>query len=202
MYGGVFLMINKLWFYMIAIAVAFAATGRRLEILTEEIFSSLSAAVELGIGLLGGMMLWCGVLKVAEKSGLVDKISDFIRPLMKLLFRGIPPKSAAMGAMIMNITSNMLGLGNAATPMGLKAMQELQQLNPRKDTATNAMCLFLVVNAAPIQILPATVLSLRASVGSSNPGIIILPAVASSFAAVSAGVITCKLLEKTCGGRA
>jgi len=187
---------------MIAIAVAFAVTGRRLEILTEEIFSSLSAAVELGIGLLGGMMLWCGVLKVAEKSGLADKISDFIRPLMKLLFRGIPPKSAAMGAMIMNITSNMLGLGNAATPMGLKAMQELQQLNPRKDTATNAMCLFLVVNAAPIQILPATVLSLRASVGSANPGIIILPAVASSFAAVSAGVITCKLLEKTCGGRA
>ena len=193
-------MINKLWFYMIAVAVAFAATGRRLEILTEEIFSSLSAAVELGIGLLGGMMLWCGVLKVAEKSGLVDKISDFIRPLMKLLFRGIPPKSSAMGAMIMNITSNMLGLGNAATPMGLKAMQELQQLNPRKDTATNAMCLFLVVNAAPIQILPATVLSLRASAGSANPGIIIFPAVASSFAAVSAGVITCKLLEKTYGG--
>jgi spore maturation protein A len=201
MYGGVFLMINKLWFYMIAVAVAFAATGRRLEILTEEIFSSLSAAVELGIGLLGGMMLWCGVLKVAEKSGLVDKISDFIRPLMKLLFRGIPPKSSAMGAMIMNITSNMLGLGNAATPMGLKAMQELQQLNPRKDTATNAMCLFLVVNAAPIQILPATVLSLRASVGSANPGIIILPAIVSSFAAVSAGVITCKLLEKIYGGR-
>jgi len=200
MYGGVFLMINKLWFYMMAIAVAFAVTGRRLEILTEEIFSSLSAAVELGIGLLGGMMLWCGVLKVAEKSGLVDKISDLIRPLMKLLFRGIPPKSAAMGAMIMNITSNMLGLGNAATPMGLKAMQELQQLNPRKDTATNAMCLFLVVNAAPIQILPATVLSLRASVGSANPGIIILPAIVSSFAAVSAGVITCKLLEKTYGG--
>ncbi|MBP7073329.1 MAG: spore maturation protein [Clostridia bacterium] len=194
-------MINKLWFYMIAVAVAFAATGRRLEILTEEIFSSLSAAVELGIGLLGGMMLWCGVLKVAEKSGLVDKISDFIRPLMKLLFRGIPPKSSAMGAMIMNITSNMLGLGNAATPMGLKAMQELQQLNPRKDTATNAMCLFLVVNAAPIQILPATVLSLRASAGSANPGIIIFPAVASSFAAVSAGVITCKLLEKIYGGR-
>jgi spore maturation protein A len=195
-----FSMINKLWFYMIVIAVAFASTGKRLEGLTEEIFSSLGASVELGIGLLGGMMLWCGVLKVAENSGLVDKISDFIRPLMKLLFRGIPPKSAAMGAMIMNITSNMLGLGNAATPMGLKAMQELQQLNPRKDTATNAMCLFLVVNAAPIQMLPATVLSLRASAGSTNPGIIILPAVISSFAAVFTGVIACKLLEKAYGG--
>jgi spore maturation protein A len=193
-------MINKLWFYMIAAAVAFAATGGRLETLTQEIFTSLSASVELGIGLLGGMMLWCGVLKVAERSGLVDNISAFIRPVMKVLFRGIPSKSPAMGAMLMNITSNMLGLGNAATPMGLKAMQELQELNPRKDTATNAMCLFLVINAAPIQLLPATVLSLRASVGSANPGIIILPAILSSFIAVSVGITACKLLERTRGG--
>jgi spore maturation protein A len=193
-------MINKLWFYMIAVAVAFAATGGRLETLTGEIFTSLRSSIDLGIGLLGGMMLWCGVLKVAEKSGLVDNISDFIRPVMRMIFRGIPSKSAAMGAMIMNITSNMLGLGNAATPMGLKAMQELQELNPRKDTATNAMCLFLVVNAAPIQLLPATVLSLRASVGSENPGIVIIPAIISSLVAVSVGVITCKLLERTRGG--
>lgn len=193
-------MINKIWFYMIVIAVAFAATGTRLEMLTDEIFISLRSSIDLGIGLLGGMMLWCGVLKVAERSGLVDKISSFIRPVMKLLFRGIPSKSAAMGAMIMNITSNMLGLGNAATPMGLKAMQELQGLNPSKDTATNAMCLFLVVNAAPIQLLPATVLSLRASVGSANPGIIIIPAIISSFAAVTVGILACKLLEGKRGG--
>jgi spore maturation protein A len=201
MYGGVFFMINKLWFYMIVIAVAFAATGQRLEALTEEMFASLRSSIDLGIGLLGGMMLWCGVLKVAEKSGLVDNISALIQPFMKMLFRGIPAKSAAMGAMIMNITSNMLGLGNAATPMGLKAMQELQELNRRKDTATNAMCLFLVINAAPIQLLPATVLSLRASVGSENPGIIIFPAIMSSFAAVSVGVAICKLFEGISGGR-
>lgn len=193
-------MINKLWFYMIVIATAFAATGGRLEALTEEIFASLRSSIDLGIGLLSGMMLWCGVLKVAEKSGLVDGISAFIRPVMRVLFRGIPERSAAMGAMVMNITSNMLGLGNAATPMGLKAMQELQGFNPKKDTATNAMCLFLVINAAPIQLLPATVLSLRASAGSANPGIIIFPAVISSLIAVSAGVITCKLLEGTHGG--
>lgn len=193
-------MINKLWFYMIVIAVAFAATGTKLEVLTDEIFVSLRSSIDLGIGLLGGMMLWCGVLKVAERSGLVDNIAAFIRPVMKLLFRGIPSKSAAMGAMIMNITSNMLGLGNAATPMGLKAMQELQKLNPQKDTATDAMCLFLVVNAAPIQLLPATVLSLRASVGSEIPGIIILPAIISSCTALSVGVVACKLLEKSRGG--
>lgn len=193
-------MINKLWFYMIVIAVAFAATGAKLEALTGEIFGSLQSAIDLGMGLLGGMMLWCGILKVAEKSGLVDNISSFIRPVMRLLFREIPAKSAAMGAMIMNITSNMLGLGNAATPMGLKAMQELQELNPRKDTATNAMCLFLVINAAPIQLLPATVLSLRASAGSANPGIIILPAVITSLAALTAGTAACKLLERIGGG--
>lgn len=193
-------MMNKLWYFMIAIAIAFAATGGKLEVLTERMFDSLKASVDLGIGLLGGMMLWCGVLKVAEKSGLVDNISAFIRPVMRLLFRGIPARSAAMGAMIMNITSNMLGLGNAATPMGLKAMQELQALNSRKDTATNAMCLFLVVNAAPIQLLPATVLSLRASVGSANPGIIIIPSMIASFAAVTVGVIACKLLERAGGG--
>ncbi|HOE56656.1 MAG TPA: nucleoside recognition domain-containing protein [Bacillota bacterium] len=193
-------MINRLWYYMIVIAVAFAATGGRLELLTDEIFVSLQYSIELGIGLLGGMMLWCGVLKVAERSGLVDNISTLIRPVMRMLFRGIPSKSAAMGAMIMNITSNMLGLGNAATPMGLKAMQELQELNPKKDTATDAMCLFLVVNAAPIQLLPATVLSLRVSAGSANPGIIILPTIISSFAAVSVGVTACKLLERARGG--
>ncbi len=194
-------MINNIWFYMIVIAVAFSATGGRLEAVSAGMFSSLQSAIDLAIGLAGGMMLWCGVLKVAERSGLVDNISAFLRPVMRLLFRGIPSKGPAMGAMIMNITSNMLGLGNAATPMGLKAMQELQELNPRKDTATNAMCLFLVVNAAPIQLLPATVLSLRASVGSANPGIIILPAIISSLTAVTAGVIACKLLEGRKGGR-
>ena len=198
---AVFFLINNIWFYMIVIAVAFSATGGRLEALSSGIFSSLQSAIDLAIGLAGGMMLWCGILKVAERSGLVDNISALLRPVMRLLFREIPSKGAAMGAMIMNITSNMLGLGNAATPMGLKAMQELQELNPKKDTATNAMCLFLVVNAAPIQLLPATVLSLRASVGSENPGIIILPAIISSLTAVTAGVMACKLLEVRKGDR-
>ncbi|HWQ30138.1 MAG TPA: nucleoside recognition domain-containing protein [Negativicutes bacterium] len=188
-------MINKIWFYMIVIAVAFAATGGRLEALASGIMGSLDTAVDLSIGLIGGMMLWCGVLKVAERSGLVEGIAALLRPAMRLLFRGIPSRGAAMGAMIMNITSNMLGLGNAATPLGLKAMQELQELNGKKDTATNAMCLFLVINAAPIQLLPATVLSLRASAGSVDPGIIIIPAILSSFAAAAAGVTACKLLE-------
>jgi spore maturation protein A len=195
-----FFLINKIWFFMIAMAVAFAAASGKLALLSEEIFSSLKASVELAIGLIGGMVLWCGVLKVAEESGLVDKVSLLIRPVLRLLFSELPAKGNAMGAMVMNMTSNMLGLGNAATPMGLKAMQELQALNHRKDIATNAMALFLVINAAPIQFLPATVLSLRSSLGSANPGIIILPAVLTSMIAATTGVIACKVLEKTTGG--
>ena len=193
-------MINKIWFFMIAAAVAFAASGGKLDSLTKEIFDSLKSSVELSIGLIGGMVLWCGVLKVAEKSGLVDKISLIIRPFMRLLFPDIPAKSGAMGAMIMNMTSNMMGLGNAATPMGLKAMQELQKLNRNKDTATREMCLFLVINAAPIQFIPATVLSLRSSMGSYNPGLIIIPAIGASLVAVTVGIISCKILERTWGG--
>lgn len=193
-------MINKIWFFMIAMAVAFAATSGKLGSLNEEIFSSLKTSVELAIGLVGGMVLWCGILKVAEESGLVDKVSLLIRPVLRLLFNELPARGNAMGAMVMNMTSNMLGLGNAATPMGLKAMQELQSLNPKKDVATNAMCLFLVINAAPIQFLPATVLSLRSSMGSANPGIVIVPAILTSLVAVTVGVLACKLMEKATGG--
>ncbi len=192
-------MINKLWFYMIAIAVAFAATGNRLSLVTEAIMKSMQSSVELGLGLVGGMMLWCGVLKVAEKSGLVDRMAAAIRPVMRLLFPELPAKSSAMGSMIMNITSNMLGLGNAATPLGLKAMQELQKLNLRKESATNAMCLFLVINAAPPVFIPATVMSLRSSAGSANPGFIIVPALLASLAALTVGIISCKLLERVSG---
>lgn len=193
-------MMNKIWFYMIAFAVTFGATSSRLELVSDEIFKSLGASVDLGIGLIGGMVLWCGVLKVAEKSGLVDSLASLIRPVMRLIFNEIPGKSAAMGAMIMNITSNMLGLGNAATPMGLKAMEELQRLNPKKATATNAMCLFLVINAAPITFIPSTVIALRASCGSTNPGIIIVPALLTSVISVITGIVCCKGMEHINGG--
>ena len=188
-------MINKIWFFMIAFAVAFAATNGKLEALNLEIFASLKSSLDLALGLLGSMMLWCGVLKVAEKAGLVEKISQIIRPVIGFIFKDIPAKGDAMGAIIMNITSNMMGLGNAATPFGLKAMEELQKLNNKKDRATNAMCRFLVINSAPICIIPSTVISIRASMGSQNPGAIILPSIISSSFAIIIGVICCEILE-------
>ncbi|MDD2481947.1 MAG: nucleoside recognition domain-containing protein [Lutispora sp.] len=192
-------MINKIWFFIIAFSVAFAATNGRLEALNQEIFTSLKSSLDLSLGLLGSMMLWCGILKTAEKAGLVEKLGSLIRPMLGFLFKDIPARSAAMGAMIMNITSNMLGLGNAATPFGLKAMEELQKLNREKDTATNAMCLFLVINGAPICFIPSTVISIRASLGSNNPGSIIIPSIISSAAAITVGVICCRILERKGG---
>ena len=194
-------MINKIWFFIIAFSIAFAATNGRLELLNQEIFPSLKSSLDLSLGLLGSMMLWCGLLKAAEKAGLVEKLSSIIRPAVGSLFQDIPAGSAAMGAMIMNITSNMLGLGNAATPFGLKAMTELQKLNKEKDTATNAMCQFLVINGAPICLIPSTVISIRASLGSGNPGAIIIPSIISSAAAITVGVICCKVMERI-GGNA
>lgn len=189
-------MINRIWFFIIAFSIAFAATNGRLEALNKEIFASLKSSLDLSLGLLGNLMLWCGILKVAEKAGLVEKLGSIIRPVLGLLIRDVPEKSPAMGAMVMNITSNMLGLGNAATPFGLKAMSELQKLNKDKNTATNAMALFLVINGAPICLIPSTVMSIRASLGSSNPGAVIIPSIITSMAALTVGVICCKIFEK------
>lgn len=188
-------MINKIWFFMIAFSVAFAATNGRLDVLNKEIFISLRSSLDLCLGLLGSMMLWCGALKVAEKAGLVERISEMIRPIIGFLFKDIPKKGEALGAIIMNMTSNMLGLGNAATPFGLKAMTELQKLNNKKDTASNSMCRFLVINSAPICIIPSTVISIRASIGSQNPGIVIIPSIFSSAIAILVGMICCTILE-------
>ena len=192
-------MINKIWFFMIAFAIAFAATNGKMELLSKEIFVSLKSSIELTLGLLGSMMLWCGVLKVAEKAGMVKKIGIIISPIIDFLFYDIPRKGEAAGAIVMNITSNMLGLGNAATPMGLKAINELQKLNRNKNIATNAMCRFLVINSAPICIIPSTVISIRAALGSDNPGNIILPSILSSIVAIIVGVVCCRIFERKAG---
>ena len=192
-------MINKIWFFMIAFAVAFAATNGRLELLNQEIFISLKSSLDLSLGLLGSMMLWCGAIKVAEKAGMVKKLGVIISPVIEFLFNDIPAKGDAIGAIIMNITSNMLGLGNAATPLGLKAIAELQKLNKNKNIASNAMCRFLVINSAPICIIPSTVISIRAALGSDNPGAIILPSILTSFVAISVGIICCRIFESKGG---
>ena len=153
-------------------------------------------AVELAIGLIGIMALWLGLMKIAEAAGLIAMLAKALRPITTRLFPDVPADHPAMGAMIMNISANMLGLGNAATPLGLKAMEELNKLSKKAGTATNAMATFLVINTSNIQLIPATVIAIRAAAGSASPTEIIGPVIAATAINLIVGVSTCKILER------
>jgi spore maturation protein A len=153
-------------------------------------------AVELAIGLIGIMALWLGVMKIAEESGLVAKVAAAVRPVTRRLFPDVPPDHPAMGAMVMNISANMLGLSNAATPLGLKAMEELNKLSTKAGTATDAMCTFLVINTSSVQLIPATVIALRSAAGSTNPTEILGPVIVATTVNTVVGVVTVRLLSK------
>lgn len=189
-------MINIIWFLILAIGITFGLVTGRGEAVSKAIVSSTGSTVELIIGLLGLMCLWCGVMKIAEKSGLTDKLAKLLKPILRLLFKEASKDEKAMGAIVMNLTANMMGLSNAATPFGIKAMEEMDRLNREKGTASNDMALFLVLNAACIQLVPTTIISIRAACGSQNPGEIIIPAIISTTAAAIMGVIFCKILQR------
>jgi spore maturation protein SpmA len=152
--------------------------------------------VKIALGLIGIMALWLGIMKIAEESGLVKIIAKGVRPITKFLFPDVPQDHPAIGSMIMNISANMLGLGNAATPFGLKAMQELDSINPEKGTATNAMCTFLAINTAGFTLIPATAIAVRAAAGSSDPAIIIGTSFFGASSATLMGILSAKILEK------
>ena len=166
------------------------------EVISKSIINSADSTVNMIIGLVGLMCFWCGVMKVAEKSGLTNKLAKVLKPILKLIFKEAAKDEKALGAIVMNITANMMGLGNAATPFGIKAMQEMDRLNKEKGVASNDMSLFLVLNAACIQFIPSTVISIRAASGSDNPGAIILPALLASTVAAITGVFLCKILQR------
>jgi spore maturation protein A len=153
-------------------------------------------AVTLAIGLIGVMALWLGLLKIAERAGLVDKLARAARPIFRPLFRDVPDGHPAISAMLLNIAANMLGLGNAATPFGIKAMEELEKLNPRKGVATNAEALFVAINTASLQLVPTTVIALRASAHSKDPAGILLPTLIATACALTMAIVSAKLLER------
>lgn len=189
-------MINIIWFLILSLgAIIGIATGKG-EILSKVIVSSTTSAVELVMGLVGMMCLWCGIMKIAEKSGLTDKLARLLRPILKIIFKEAGKNQKAMSSITMNLTANMMGLSNAATPFGIKAMEEMQKINNEKDVASNDMALFLVLNAACIQLLPTTVISIRAAYNSQNPAIIIIPAIIATGTAAVLGVVYCKILQK------
>ncbi len=155
-----------------------------------------ATAVKIALGLIGIMALWLGIMKIAEESGTIKIIANAVRPITKFLFPDVPQNHPAVAAMIMNISANMLGLGNAATPFGLKAMEELDNLNPNKGTATNAMCTFLAINTAGLTLIPATAIAVRAAAGSSEPTIIIGTSFFGALCATIMGIIAAKIFEK------
>jgi spore maturation protein A len=189
-------LINYVWFIMIFLGILVGLITGNGEIISNSIIKTADSTVSLIIGLVGIMCFWCGVMKVAEKSGFTQKLAKVLKPILKLIFKEAAKDEKALGAIVMNITANMMGLGNAATPFGIKAMEEMNRLNKEKGRASNDMALFLVLNAACIQLIPSTVISIRTATGSSNPGAIIIPAVIASTIAAIAGTIYSKILQR------
>ncbi len=186
-------MLNYIWFGMIAVSVLVGIITGTLDAVTEAAFDSARKAVELAIGLIGIMALWLGIMQIAKKAGLVSALAKGIRPLARWLFPDIPDGHPALGSIVLNMAANILGLGNAATPMGLKAMKELQELNPAQDTATNAMVTFLAINTSSVQVLlPATVVGLM---GASSAAIFIPVLLATTVSTVVA-IVAARWLEK------
>ena len=184
---------SGIWVFLMAAAVAVAAWRGTMAGLTAAIAESAEKAVTLSLGLIGIMALWLGLMKVAEQAGLVGLLAHAARPVMRRLFPEVPPEHPAMGAMIMNISANMLGLGNAATPFGLKAMAALDELNPHKGTATNAQALFCAMNTASLQLIPASVIAMRAAAGAAQPGDIIGATLVATTCGTIAAIVTATL---------
>ena len=168
----------------------------KLKAITQAAIDFANVAVEIAFGLIGVMALWLGLIKVAEEAGLVKILTKLLAPMTKRLFPDIPSDHPAIGAIIMNTAANMLGLSNAATPMGLKAMEELNKLNPKIGTATNAMITFLAINTGGIILIPATAMAVRAAVGSTNIGIIIGTSIFAAGCATITGIVASKILQR------
>jgi len=186
---------NIIWFIMIFFGVIVAVITGKTDIINEVIIKDSQAAVVFAIGLTGIMAFWLGLMNIAKKSGLIDSLAYLIKPITKLLFPEVPANHPAMSAIMMNMVANMFGAGNSATALGIKAMEELQGLNKNKRVATNAMCMFLVINMSSIQLIPLTVLKIRSDAGSLMPTEIIVTTLLATTVSTIVGVVVCKLLE-------
>ena len=186
-------MLNYIWFGLIFISVVVGTINGKIDEVTEAAISMSKTSVEIAIGLIGIMALWLGIMKIAEDSGLIQLIAKALRPITIRLFPDVPRDHPAIGSIVLNMAANMLGLGNAATPLGLKAMKELQELNKHKDTATDAMCTFLAINTSSVQIiLPATVVGLM---GAAANQIFITTIIATGLSTIAA-IISVNVLSK------
>ena len=187
---------NYIFYFLIIISIVTGAVNGTLSEVVNAILTGAEKSVKIAFSLIGIMAFWLGIMKIAEKSGLVELFAKLIKPITKRLFNEIPPEDAAIGDIAMNFSANALGLSNAATPIGLKAMQELQKHNKNKKSASNAMCMFLGMNTASFQLVPATVIAVLAGAGYKNPTEIIAPTlIVTSFTFICA-IVLAKFFEK------
>lgn len=189
-------MLNYIWLALVLLAVAIGGWNDRLKDVTGGALDGAKTAVTIALGLIGIMALWLGLMRLAERAGLVQRIAYGLRPLMQRLFPEVPPDHPAMGSMLMNMAANMLGLGNAATPLGLRAMRDLESLNPRPGVASNAMCTFLAINTSSVQLIPATAIAILAAAGSARPTVIVGTAFFATLCAATVAVLSAKFLER------
>ncbi len=189
-------MLNIVWPFFIIISFSFAILSGNLENLNSSIFEGANDAVTLSINLLGSLCLWSGIMQIASDSSLVKKLSKLLSPILNFLFPSLITNNKIKKEISMNIIANILGLGNAATPLGLKAMESMQKENPKKDTLSNPMMMFIVINTASIQLIPTTVIAIRNSLNSQNPTSIIFPTWIATILAGISGIFVTKLLIK------
>lgn len=187
-------MLNIVWPIFIIISFSYAIFSGNLNNLNAEIFNSTEDAIKLSINLLGTICLWNGIMQVASKTSVIDKLTGFLRPIIKLLFPDLKGKPKIQKEISMNMVANILGLGNAATPLGLKAMKSMQEENKQKDRLTDSMAMFIVINTASIQLIPTTVIAIRNSLGSDKPTAIIFPVWIATICAAIAGITVVKIL--------
>lgn len=189
-------MLNIIWPIFIIISYMYAIFSGNIEKINNSVFDSAKSAVELTITFFGTVCLWNGIMQIAKETTLMEKITKILQPIMKFLFSEIKKDSTANQEMSMNIVANILGLGNAATPLGLKAMKTLQKENNKKDTLSDTMMMFIILNTASLQIIPTTVIAIRSSLGAKEPTEVIVPVWIATICAAIAGVIAAKILIK------
>ena len=181
-------MVGYIWAVLIGVGIIYSLITGNINIINESILTNANEALDLILNLLPIIVLWTGILKIAEVSGLLDKFAKLLSPLLYKLFPDVPKDNKALGYISSNIAANMLGLGSAATPAGLKAMNELQKINPKKDTASSPMITFLILNTAGVTLIPTTILALRVAYKSASPSEIILPAIIATACSSIAGL--------------
>lgn len=189
-------MVNKIWGFFIVVGIVFCLFTNNVETLNIEILNSCKSAFEMALKIFPVMALWLGISKIAEQSGLLSKLSLKLSYILKFIFPEIPKGHVSLSYISSNIIANMFGLGNAATPFGLKAMKSLQEINDKKDTASRSMITFLVLNTSGVTIIPTTIISLRVMYGSLNPTSILVPCIIITFISTISGLVMDRILYR------